>query len=73
MVYLPPHWPGGAVGLHFTPMLAAPGPAAPQPASRPQAAPKLAELAQNALLQRFRLACVVINRNSEVRARFKAR
>ena len=40
--------------------------AKPQPASRPQAPPRLAELAQNSLLRRFGLACVVINRNYEV-------
>ena len=40
--------------------------AKPQPASRPQALPRLAELAQNSLLRRFGLACVVINRNYEV-------
>ncbi len=40
--------------------------ARPQPASRPLAPPRLAELVQNALVRRLALACVVINRNYEV-------
>ncbi len=41
-------------------------PAPPLPTSRPMAPTRLGELAQNSLLRRFGLACVVINRNLEV-------
>jgi len=58
--------PGRADDLQFPAMQTEPRHATPQPASRPQAPPKLAELAQNSLLHRFGLACVVINRNYEV-------
>ena len=58
--------PGRADDLQFPVMQTEPRHARPQPASRPQAPPKLAELAQNSLLRRFGLACVVINRNYEV-------
>jgi len=58
--------PGRAHNLQFPPIQTEPHHAKPQPASRPQAAPRLAELAQNSLLHRFGLACVVINRNCEV-------
>ena len=58
--------PARADGLQFPAMQTEPRHATPQPASRPQAPPKLAELAQNSLLRRFGLACVVINRNYEV-------
>ena len=50
--------PGDCRRSHATPCRSRPG--------RPQAPPRLAELAQNSLLQRFGLACVVINRNYEV-------
>ena len=58
--------PGRADDLQFPVMQTEPRQAKPQPASRPQAPPRLAELAQNSLLRRFGLACVVINRNYEV-------
>ena len=58
--------PARADDLQFPVMQAEPRHATPQPASRPQVLPKLAELAQNSLLRRFGLACVVINRNYEV-------
>ena len=58
--------PSRAADLQFPVMQAEPCPAKPQPASRPQAPPRLAELAQNSLLRRFGLACVVINRNYEI-------
>src|SRR5208283_5391426 len=58
--------PSRAVDLQFPVMHSEPRPAKPQPASRPQAPPRLAELAQNSLLRRFGLACVVINRNYEI-------
>ena len=58
--------PARADGLQFPVMQTEPRQAKPQPASRPQAPPRLAELAQNSLLRRFGLACVVINRNYEV-------
>ncbi len=58
--------PARADGLQFPAMQSEPRPAKPQPASPPHAPPKLAELAQNSLLRRFRLACVVINRDYEV-------
>ena len=58
--------PSRAADLQFPVMQTEPRPAKPQPASRPQAPPRLAELAQNSLLRRFALACVVINRNYEV-------
>ena len=58
--------PARADGLQFPAMQTEPRDATPQPASRPHAPPKLAELAQNSLLRRFGLACVVINRDYEV-------
>lgn len=58
--------PARAGDLHFPVMPTEPRRARPQPAGRPQALPRLAELAQNFLLRRFGLACVVINRNYEV-------
>jgi len=58
--------PSRAADLQFPLMQTEPRPAKRQPTSRPQAPPKLAELAQNSLLRRFALACVVINRNYEV-------
>ena len=58
--------PSRAADLQFPVMQTEPRQAKPQPASRPQAPPRLAELAQNSLLRRFGLACVVINRNYEV-------
>ena len=58
--------PGRAHDVQFPVTQTGPRPAMPQPARLTQAAPRLAELAQNSLLQRFRLACVVINRNYEV-------
>ncbi len=58
--------PSRADDLQFPVMQTEPRPARPQPASRPQAPPRLAEVAQNSLLRRFGLACVVINRNYEV-------
>jgi len=58
--------PGRAADLQLPVMQVEPGQARPQPASRPQAPPRLAELAQNSLLRRVGLACVVINRNYEV-------
>jgi len=58
--------PGRADDLPFPVMQAELRHARPRPASRPHAPPRLAELAQNALLRRFALACVVINRNYEV-------
>ena len=58
--------PSRAADLQFPVMQTEPRQARPQPASRPQAPPRLAELAQNSLLRRFGLACVVINRNYEV-------
>jgi two-component system CheB/CheR fusion protein len=39
---------------------------APQQPARVEAPPRLAELAQNFLLRRYALACVVINRNYDV-------
>jgi two-component system CheB/CheR fusion protein len=58
--------PSRAADLQFPVMQAEPFPAKPQPASRSQVPPRLAELAQNSLLRRFSLACVVINRNYEI-------
>jgi two-component system CheB/CheR fusion protein len=59
--------PSHASNFHFPAMQLEPLQAKPQPAAgRSQAPPKLAELAQNFLLRRFALACVVINRNYEV-------
>ncbi len=58
--------PGWARDVQFPVTQTEPRPAKPQPATLTQAPPKLAELAQNSLLQRFRLACVVINHNYEV-------
>ena len=58
--------PSRAADLQFPVMQTEPRPAKPPPASRPQAPPRLAELAQSSLLRRFGLACVVINRNYEV-------
>ena len=59
--------PARADGLQFPAMQTEPRDATPQPpAIRPHAPPKLAELAQNSLLRRFGLACVVINREYEV-------
>jgi len=58
--------PARADGLQFPMMQMEPRHTTPQPTSRPQAPAKLAELAQNSLLRRFGLACVVINRNYDV-------
>jgi two-component system CheB/CheR fusion protein len=58
--------PSRAGDLQFPVMQSEPRQATPQFASRPQAPPKLAKLAQDSLLRRFGLACVVINRNYEV-------
>ena len=59
--------PARADGLQFPAMHTEPRHATPPPpASRPHAPPKLAELAQNSMLRRFGLACVVINREYEV-------
>ena len=58
--------PGWARDVQFPVTETGPRPAMPQPARLTQASPRLAELAQNSLLQRFRLACVVINHNYEV-------
>lgn len=52
--------------LQFPVMQVEPRQARPQPARRTEAPPRLGELAQNFLLRRFALACVVINRNYEV-------
>ena len=52
--------------LQFPVMQKDPRHATREPASRAQAPPKFAELAQNSLLRRFGLACVVIDRNYEV-------
>jgi len=58
--------PSRVADLQFPVMQTEPRQATLQFASRPHAPPKLAELAQNSLLRRFGLACVVINRNYEV-------
>ncbi|MGO9923786.1 MAG: PAS domain S-box protein, partial [Isosphaeraceae bacterium] len=58
--------PERADDLQFPVMQTEPRQSKPQPAVRPQSPPKLAELAQNSLLHRFGLACVVINRNYDV-------
>ena len=58
--------PSRVADLQFPAMQIETSQARPQPAIRPQAPPKLAELAQNSVLRRFGLACVVINRNFEV-------
>jgi len=58
--------PGRVDDLQFRVMRTEPRHAKARPASQPQAPPRLAELAQNSLLHRFGLACVVINRNYEV-------
>lgn len=58
--------PARASLLHFPVMEPEPRLARSLPPNRPQAPPKLAELAQNVLLRRYALACVVINRNYEV-------
>lgn len=58
--------PSRSPHLQFPVMQAEPRPAPPPRASRLQAPPRLAELAQNSLLRRFGLACVVINHHYEV-------
>ncbi len=58
--------PGWAHDVQFPVTQTEPRPAMPQPVRLMQAAPRLADLAHNSLLQRFRLACVVINHNYEV-------
>jgi two-component system CheB/CheR fusion protein len=58
--------PTRANNLQFPVMQLEPRQARAQPANRPQPPPKLAELAQDFLLRRYALACVVINRNYEV-------
>jgi two-component system CheB/CheR fusion protein len=58
--------PSHAGNFQFPAMQLEPLHAKPQPAGRPEPPPRLAELAQNFLLRRFALACVVINRNCEV-------
>ena len=52
--------------LQFPAMQMEPRRAGPQPYSRPRSHVRLAERAQDALLHRFGLACVVINQNNEV-------
>ena len=58
--------PARADSLQFTPTQTLPIPSMFQPAGPRHAAPRLAELAQSSLLKRFRLACVVINRDYDV-------
>ncbi len=58
--------PPRANDLQFPAMQLDPRHATALPVSRPHALPRLAELAQNSLLRRVGLACVVINRNYEV-------
>ena len=58
--------PARAEGLQFPAQHPEPRHFAPQPAGRPQAPPRLAELAQDTLLRRFGLATVVINRDYQV-------
>ncbi len=58
--------PARADGLQFPAMQTEPRRATPPPASRSQAPSRLAELAQDAVLRRFGLACVVINREQDV-------
>ncbi|ADB15876.1 MCP methyltransferase/methylesterase, CheR/CheB with PAS/PAC sensor [Pirellula staleyi DSM 6068] len=55
-----------AEDLQFPVTQSEPRPALPPSTNRAPVPPKLAELAQNSLLRRFDLACVVINRNYEV-------
>ena len=52
--------------LHFPVMQTESRQATPRPAGRPETLSKLAELAQDSLLRRFALACVVINLNHEI-------
>ncbi len=52
--------------LHFPVVELEPRQALAQPAKGSQPPPRLAEMAQNFLLRRYALACVVINRNYEV-------
>ena len=67
MAHLPAHWPesGGRLAVPGDADGASAQPSRSRPAG-PKLPPKLAELAQNSLLRRFGLACVVINRNYEV-------
>lgn len=58
--------PSRAGLLNFSKMDREPRLGMSPPHSRSHAPPKLAELAQSALLRRYGLACVVINRNYEV-------
>ncbi len=58
--------PARAEPLQFPAMHPEPRHFAPEPASRPQPPPRLAELAQDSVLRRFGLACVVINRDYQV-------
>jgi two-component system CheB/CheR fusion protein len=58
--------PSRVTHVQFPMMELGPRQARAPSASRPQPARRLAELAQNFLLRRYALACVVINRNHEV-------
>jgi two-component system CheB/CheR fusion protein len=58
--------PSRADDLQFPVKQTEPSRATVQPLSQPTTPPRLAELAQNSLLRRFDLACVVINRSYEV-------
>ena len=58
--------PGWAHDLRFPVIQTEPRQAKPQSVSQTQVSPRLADLAQNTLLRRFGLACVVINRDYEV-------
>ncbi len=58
--------PARADGLQFPAMHTEPPRAKAQPAGRPEAPSRLADLAQQRLLRRLGVACVVINRDYEI-------